>query len=234
MRITKSQVLAALGMAGVVATAVMAAKNTIKAKEILDTRITEDSTKLEVVKTVLPAYLPTIATGAATIACIAGSSILSKKSQASLASAYALSNETFKKYRSKLIELHGEEADKEIREAIVRTNPEYRCWGVDAPDKKLTFYDDIGDRTFTMYERELMDAEYHFNRNFALSGEQTLNQFYEMIGLDPIDEGDKIGWNICDGICWVDIQHTPIKSKTGKTIYRLDYVFSPEEMDSYY
>ena len=129
MRITKSQVLAALGMAGVVATAVMAAKNTIKAKENLDARITEDSTKMEVVKAALPTYLPTIATGAATIACIAGSSILSKKSQASLASAYALSNETFKKYRSKLIELHGEEADKEIREAIVRTNPEYHCWG---------------------------------------------------------------------------------------------------------
>lgn len=234
MRITKSQVLAALGIAGVVATAVMASKNTIKAKEILDARITEDSTKLEVVKAVLPAYLPTIATGAATIACIAGSSILSKKSQASLASAYALSNEAFKKYRSKLIELHGEEADKEIREAIVRTNADFHHFGVDIPDKKLTFYDDIGDRTFTMYERELMDAEYHFNRNFALSGEQTLNQFYEMIGLDPIEEGDKIGWNICDGICWVDIQHTPIKSKTGKTIYLLDYVFSPEVMDLYY
>ena len=104
MRITKSQVLAALGMAGVVATAVMAAKNTIKAKEILDTRITEDSTKLEVVKTVLPAYLPTIAMGAATIVCIAGSSILSKKSQASLASAYALTKETDKKDRRKLRE----------------------------------------------------------------------------------------------------------------------------------
>ena len=231
MRITKSQVLAALGMVGVVATAVMAAKNTIKAKEILDTRITEESTKLEVVKTVLPAYLPTITTGAATIACIAGSSILSKKSQASLASAYALSNETFKKYRSKLIELHGEEADKEIREAIVRTNPEYHLWGVDAPDKKLTFYDDIGDRTFTMYERELMDAEYHFNRNFVLSGEQTLNQFYEFLGLDPIDGGDEIGWDICGGICWIDIQHTPIVSKTGKTLYRLDYVFSPEPLE---
>ena len=230
MRITKSQVLAALGMAGVVTTAVMAAKNTIKAKEILDTRITEESTKLEVVKTVLPAYLPTIATGAATIACIAGSTILSKKSQASLASAYALSNETFKKYRSKLIELHGEEDDKEIREAIVRTNPEYHLWGVDAPDKKLTFYDDIGDRTFTMYERELMDAEYHFNRNFVLSGEQTLNQFYEFLGLDPIDGGDEIGWDICGGICWIDIQHTPIVSKTGKTLYRLDYVFSPEPL----
>ena len=231
MRITKSQVLAALGMAGVVATAVMAAKNTIKAKEILDTRITEESTKLEVVKTVLPAYLPTITTGAATISCIAGSSILSKKSQASLASAYALSNETFKKYRSKLIELHGEEADKEIREAIVRTNPEYHLWGVDAPDKKLTFYDDIGDRTFTMYERELMDAEYHFNRNFVLSGEQTLNQFYEFLGLDPIDGGDEIGWDICGGICSIDIQHTPIVSKTGKTLYRLDYVFSPEPLE---
>ena len=231
MRITKSQVLAALGMAGVVATAVMAAKNTIKAKEILDTRITEESTKLEVVKTVLPAYLPTIATGAATIVCIAGSSILSKKSQASLASAYALSNETFKKYRSKLIELHGEEADKEIREAIVRTNPEYHLWGVDVPDKKLTFYDDIGDRTFTMYERELMDAEYHFNRNFVLSGEQTLNQFYEFLGLDPIVGGDEIGWDICGGICWIDIQHTPIVSKTGKTLYRLDYVFSPEPLE---
>ena len=54
------------------------------------------------------------------------------------------------------------------------------------------------------------------------------------IGLDPIDKGDEIGWNICDGICWVDIQHTPIKSETGKTLYRLDYVFSPEAMDSYY
>jgi hypothetical protein len=117
-----STILTCLGSVGVIATAVMAVKDTPKAELLLDKAEEEKGheplTKLEKVKAAAPAYIPTIITGVSTIACIFGANILNKRYQASLISAYALLDNSYKEYQNKVKELYGEDADTQLKKEI--------------------------------------------------------------------------------------------------------------------
>lgn len=94
-------------------TALMATNAKPKATKLLDKAREEkgeELTTFEKIKTAGPVYIPTIITGAGTIACIFGANILNKRQQASLMSAYALVDNSFTEYKNKLKELYGEEA----------------------------------------------------------------------------------------------------------------------------
>lgn len=118
-----STALTCIGVVGVVGTAIATGKSTPKAKELLR-RAEEDKgrelTRLEIVKAAAPAYIPTIIIGASTIACIVGSNILNKRQQASLASAYALLDNSYKEYRRKVSELYGEDADEQVKVELAK------------------------------------------------------------------------------------------------------------------
>ena len=88
-----STILTSLGAAGVLATAIITAKETPKALSLLEEakdKKGEKLTKWEKAKIAGPTYIPAIATGAATVACIFGSNVICKRQQATLMSAYAL------------------------------------------------------------------------------------------------------------------------------------------------
>ena len=97
-------ILSFVAVAGVVATAITSANATPKAVRALDTaklnKGEEELTKIEKVKIVLPVYLPTIITGAATVVCILGSNVLNQRTQASLSSAYAIVDQSYRDYRN--------------------------------------------------------------------------------------------------------------------------------------
>ena len=116
-----STILTVIGGVGVVATSVLAVKATPKAISLLEEAREEKGEDLTLVEKVVvagPTYIPTVVTGAATLACIFGANILNKHQQASLASAYALVDMSFKDYKNKLKELYGEETHQEVVNAI--------------------------------------------------------------------------------------------------------------------
>lgn len=117
-----STLLTCIGAIGVIATSVIAVKATPKATKLLEASEKEKGEKLttiEVVKIAGPAYIPAVLVGVSTIACIFGANVLNKHSQASLASAYALLDRSYKEYRNKVNALYGEEADDKIRSEVV-------------------------------------------------------------------------------------------------------------------
>lgn len=118
-----STLLTCIGAVGVVATSAMAVKATPKAIELLKTAEEEKGdklTKMEIVKTAAPAYIPAAVTGVATIACVFGANVLNKHQQAAMASAYALLDRTHKAYSNKVEELYGEDSSAEIKEALAK------------------------------------------------------------------------------------------------------------------
>lgn len=122
-----STILSCVGAVGVVATSVLTAKATPKAMKICEglrnervNNYEEEPTKFEYVKAAWKCYIPAIIAGASTITCILGANVLSVKAQASLISAYALLDSTYKDYQKKVAEKYGEEADKDIKDDIVR------------------------------------------------------------------------------------------------------------------
>lgn len=95
-------ILTIIASVGVVTTTIMAVRATPKAIKMLkeaETEKGENLTKLEIIRAVGPIYIPSVLLGASTIACIFGANALNQKKQASLMSAYAMLNESYKQYR---------------------------------------------------------------------------------------------------------------------------------------
>ena len=129
-------ILTWLGAIGVVATAVLAAKETPKVLQVLEAAEDEkgeDLTVLEKLDVASPLYFPAVLTGTATLLCIFGSNALNKKQQVALMSAYTMLDSTYREYKRKVRELYGEEADEKIQQALEQAESP-------KPDKVL-FYD---------------------------------------------------------------------------------------------
>lgn len=225
-------ILCCVAAVGVVGTAVAAVKVTPKAMKLLEDATDEKGTDLsrtEIVLAVAHLYIPAAAIGAGTIFCIFGANAFNKQHQARLMSAYALLRNYHKEYRDKLIELHGEEADAEIRNAMIREHCNFHPLDSDVPDGKVIFYDEISGESILRYEREVIDAEYHLNRNFVLRGYAPLNEFYEFLGLPKTKYGETVGWTASDGYYWIDFEHRLISRDDGGTdMYAIDMIFPPE------
>ena len=216
-----------ISAAGVVVTVVLAVKATPKAlkciekeKEVKNPENGENLTRMETIAACWRCYIPAAATGIATIGCIFGANALNRRQQASLVSAYALASRSFNSYKRKVKELYGEEAHKKVMASLAAeksTKPEISAGSLaqmtslgfeDANEEERLFYDAISDRYFQATISQVLQAEYHLNRNFAIGGGFiTLNQFYEFLGISKVKGGDEVGWMVSDGLYWVDFDH---------------------------
>lgn len=188
-------ILTCLGAVGVVATAVMAVKETPKALTLLENAKEEkgeELTKFEKVKVAGPVYIPSVLTGAATIACIFGSNVISKNQQATLMSAYALLDNSYKEYKKKTDELYGEEAGKQIRGEIAKDK--YTGDEVSLDDDKELFYDFYSGRYFESTKQEVLWAQYETNRSMFVNYSVGVNEYYDLLGLEPLPEYEMLGW----------------------------------------
>lgn len=191
-----STILTCMGGVGLVATAVLTATATPKAmKRVENARKEkgEELTKMETVVAAAPAYIPPVFTGLATLGCMFGVNMLSKRQQASLVSAYALLDNSYKEFKKKARELYGEDATQKIQAEIAKDK--YEESDIQPTDGMKLFYDDFSGRLFESTIEKVQEAEYNINRDLSMRGYATLNEFYDYLGLVPIDGGDELGWS---------------------------------------
>lgn len=208
-------ILTCVGGAGVVATAVMTAKATPKALHLLkkaEEEKGEELTKLEKVRYAGPAYIPSIITGTATIACIFGANALNKRQQAALMSAYALLDSKYKDYRNKVDELYGENADDKVQQELAKDN--YN--NVKTQEDKILFYDEFTGKYFESTNEKVIAAQYAINRKMALNGAVCLNEWLYELDVEPVDYGGYLGWSSsllmdCQWTDWLDFEHYKIE-----------------------
>lgn len=223
--------LAVLASAGVVLTAYEAGKATVKAQKLIEMNQAEpEYTTEQKVKDCWKFYIPAAVAGAGTVACILGSNALNKKQLASMTAAYMALGKTYQEYRRQVAEHTSVEHEKDIyadtQEVLKKPTP-------DMTDDKLLCYEPISKRYFHATEVELTDAFYNVNRNFALNGEVSLNDFYSFLpGLDFTPEGDTLGW--CAEYLsneweyyWIDFNYYPQKTDDGLDVYYVEAFQEP-------
>lgn len=208
-----SAILTCISVIGVVATAIMAVKETPKALSLLEDAKEEkgeELKKLEKIKIVGPVYTPSIITGVATIACIFGSNAISKRQQATLTTAYALLDNSYKEYKKKVDEVYGENASKHIREEIAKD----KCTSdsISLDNSKELFYDFYSCRYFESTKETVMQAQYETNRALMLNDAVSLNKYYEILGLERKAEYELIGWSFSQNKemhehPWIEFNH---------------------------
>lgn len=197
LRRNSPTILTFLGAAGVVATSIAAAKATPKAMALLEKTKEEkgeELTKLEMVKVAGPAYIPAVAIGASTIVCIFGANALNKKTQASIMSAYALLDTSYKQYKSKVKELYGENSDRNVKKEIAKDK--FKDNDININNEKILFFDFYSLRYFESTERLVLKAENRVNELLKLYGRASLNDFYESLGMPTAYTGYELWWNV--------------------------------------
>lgn len=193
MKRHSTAILSVVSGIGVVATTVLAVKATPKAVKLIEKAEEEKKEKLtpvEVVKVVWKPYIPTGLSMFATLTCIFGTHLLNQKTQASLVSAYAVLDKSYKEYIAKTEEMFGDEA-KNVRHEVAKAN--YDSDLVHDEDKKL-FFDYQTMRYFEATFEDVLNAEKRLNEEFAATGYVTVNDFYRFIGVDPLPQGNVLGW----------------------------------------
>lgn len=240
-------VLSYLGAFGVIATSILAAKATPKAL----TKIRDDScakhngnpeayTKIEAIRSAWTCYIPASIMGTTTIICIFGANILNKRQQVAISSAYALLSTSYQEYKDKVKEIYGEEAHRKIIDSLMveKAKDVYMYTNGICDTSSLTFdnrdeeevrlfYDSFSKRYFEASLSQVLEAEYHLNRNFCLGYPICLNYFYELLGLSGVDGGDELSWFWSDEIVWIDFDHHKTTLEDGLEVCVVDFVYYP-------
>lgn len=195
LRRNGSTILTVAGGVGVIATSVMAVKATPKALMVLEDAREEkgeDLTVFEKIDVAGPAYIPAVLTGTATIACIFGANMLNKRQQTYLMSAYALLDSSYKEYKNKVDELYGEGAHDKVVGEIAKDQYKEE---LRPEDGEILFFDEFSGRYFHSTIEKVQRAQYRLNRDLFMRGYVYLNEFYEHLGMEPVDPGYELGWS---------------------------------------
>ena len=230
------EILVVVGVAGVITSAVMACKATTKATDVIeehkkemddihfvsetkpekyseedlqkDTVIVYTQTAVKLAKL----YGPSVAIGAASIACIIGSHNILTKRNAALAAAYTAVDKTFKEYRNRVVDRFGKEVDKQLRYNIKAKEFEETTVDENGNEKTETVTKDVAEIHSSDYAKFFdescpgwtKDAEQnkyfllcqqnYANEMLKAQGYLFLNDVYKLIGVPATRAGQIVGW----------------------------------------
>lgn len=233
------EILTGLGVAGMVTAGVLAVRATPKAlilmeqrKEEIAERDGKSSTKLsssEVIKTTWKCYIPAVATGIVSAACIIGANSVHLRRHAALATAYTLSENALKEYQAKVVETIGEKKEESIQDAIAKDRIErapVTTQEIILTEKGNTLcYDVISGRYFRSDIDKIKKVENELNRRMRDEMYISLNDFYYEINLPPTKIGDDIGWNIDRS--YIDLHFRSQLAEDGTPCLVIDYRVEP-------
>lgn len=219
-----------LGIGGFVTTVAMAIKASPKALEI-QKEFKEDTTVWEKAKALAPVYIPTIAVGVSSIACILAANTMYTRRLGALAAAYKLTETAYREYKDGVLETVGEKKEKSIREKIAEKAlketkdeipPDYKEFA----GRKTLFWDK-STGGFFMSDKITVDKIINeLNARLILENYLSLNEFREAMGNMPVDYGNLIGWNMDNGLIVVDMV-TGSDPYTGDPCWVLTYDVEP-------
>ena len=216
-------ILTACAVGGTVWTGVTAADAAIKARDIIKAHEMDEELKCERIQQVdgvvtdhlvyyrertfsekamltWKIWARPIFIGGTTIACIVSSNRISTSRNLALAAAYSMSEESAREFRNKVAETVGEKKLKKIDNEIVQDHIE-NAGSSEVVDIVHTVYgeqlmfDDWSKRYFRSRQNEVEKRVNMLNKRMTNKlCNATVNDFYELIGLPPIDAGEYWGW----------------------------------------
>lgn len=162
----------------------------------------------DVVKKVVPLYIPAAIVGAISTSCVIGANKVSSSRTAALATAYSLSESALREYQEKVIDTVGEKKERAIRDAVAKDtidkNPVTTREVILTERGNTLCYDGISGRYFRSDIDKIRKIENELNRRMISEMYISLNEFYDEIGLPHVDLGEDLGWNVDRGFIELD------------------------------
>lgn len=174
-----------------------------------DSELRKDLTIIAIrgVGSIAKLYGPSVLLGAASIAALTKSHNILQERNLALTAAYALVDGAFNRYRERVVDRYGEEADRDLR---------YESEEVDILDEETgkivattvvtsspgsayaRFYDEHSSRNFS-HDPDinilfLRNQQNHLNDRLKARGHVFLNEVYDSLGLSHTKAGAIVGW----------------------------------------
>lgn len=231
------EILTGLGIAGMLIAGVMAVRATPKAldrmEEVKEAHM-EDTDKKAFAKDVLtkvaPVYIPSVIVAGTSVACLIGSSSVSHKRNAALATAYTLSESALKEYQEKVVETVGEKKERAVRDAIakdkIEQNPVSTKEVIITEKGNTLCYDILSGRYFKSDIDKLNRSVNDLNRRMRSENYISLNEFYGEIGLNEIGIGYELGWHINRG--YIDLDFSSQLTEENEPCLTIAYRVAPQ------
>lgn len=230
--------LTAVGVVGTVSTAVLTARSTFRAADILaevnsnDGTIPDEDivwlTPQEKIRLVWKVYLPPVVTGTLTCAAIIGANYIGQRRAAALAAAYALSERAFADYKQQVVQKFGERKEQQVRDDLaqnlVSRHPVDESTIISTGGGNVLCFDQYTGRYFYSDMETLRQAENAINHVIINSYYASLTEFYSYLGLPPTKFSDEVGWN-SDRLMALHISTTI--SEDQRPCLSLDFAVSP-------
>lgn len=205
-------ILVGVGIVGMASTTILAVRATPKAIVLIEAKKreleVESLTPVETVKTTWKCYIPAAVTGVMSTACLIGASSVSARRNAALATAYNVTRVALNDYKDAVVETIGEKKEQVVRDAVakkkIERDPVMNTEVIVTERGTTLCYDAVFGRYFRSDIDTIKRAVNELNRSIVSSMYASLNEFYDEIGLPPIEIGDKLGWNMDDGQIEVD------------------------------
>lgn len=226
-------ILTFLGASGVFTTAILAVKATPIAQSLIGSEAYRHKCKIEelepldVIKAGWSAYIPAIISGGLTIGCIIGANKINMERNAALIGLYTITETALKDYQDKVIETIGEKKEGKLRDEMAQDrldrNPVEGQIITGTGDHLI--YDSLSGRYFNSDIETIRKLQNDFNAEMFHDMYKTLNEFYIDLGLEPIEMGRNMGWDIEHGM--MDITFSAKISTAGIPCIVMDYSIYP-------
>lgn len=185
--------------------------------------------KKEIVKYTWKCYVPAVAVGAATIACIIGAHKVHLRRNAAIASLYSLTESAFKEYQEKVVETIGKNKELKVRDNIsedrIAKNPPGEAEIIFTGKGETLCYDSMSGRYFKTDIDKVKRIQNELNRSLMSEMFISLNEFYDALGLSNIRLGEDVGWNIDKSL--IDISFSAQLTDTNDPCLVLNYTVVP-------
>lgn len=145
-------------------------------------------------------YLPALISGGLTITCIIASNVISEKRATVLAGLVSSSEAMLVKYQDKVIEQFGENKERALRDSIaeddihnappIKEHIQETKYGYDRD-----VFKDLRTGRYFWFDIERLRTVENDILSLLNHGERvTLNEFYDMLGLGGVEDGELLGW----------------------------------------
>lgn len=203
--------LTAVGVVGTISTAILTHRAAIKTeRSIKDVEADEQRylDRREAFNLVWTHYIPPVATGVLTIACVVGANQVGGRRAAVAAAAYSISERSFEEYRSKVVEKMGDKPERALRDEIaqdrINDNPMHEGNLVVVGGGDVLCYEMYTGRYFRSSVETLKKAVNEVNFEINANNYACLTDFYNHINIPKTEISDDVGWN-SDKLMDIDI-----------------------------
>lgn len=229
-----THILTGAAICGTITTAIQTHKASTRAGRILAEadglrELREQRTKRETFDLVWKVYIPPVLMGTITVGCILAANQIGTRRQAALASAYSLADKALRDYKDRVVDVFGENENRKIHEATVEDkleeNPLSKNEVIFLGDGDSLCYDTLSGRYFRTDIENINRIQNEVNKLLIHDGWVSVNDMYDIVGLDSIRLGSLLGWSSDD---LLEFKVVSKIADNGDPCLVLDYYVEPK------